>query len=176
MFAADGVNLSLWPIPLTNGQASLTLTTYSLFTGVNHVSAEYLGDTNYRDSTSNSLTVTGNEGDFSISLSNPNLVIPSGGSGTAILTTASSLGLGGTVSLACATTSPSIACALSPSSFSLPTSGAQKLSAVEIDTHQGEGHSESSEKHKAAPGQYKVVITATDAGVVHTLLLNVTVQ
>ncbi len=176
LFYLNGLLVNYPAVPLTNGVATLTLTTYNLFTGINHASAQYLGDTNYRDSNSQALTITGNEGDFSISVSNPNLVIPSGGSSTAILTTTSLLGLGGTVNLKCATSSPSISCGLLPSSFSLPTNGAQRTTAIAIETRPDGIHSEPFGQHNAAPGNYKVVITASDAGVVHTAILDVTVS
>ncbi len=230
-------------ISLQNGTASVTMTNSNLFTGVNPISASYLGDANYAASNSAPVAVTANEGDFSITTATPNLAISSGSAGTATISTASLTGLGGTVSLACATSSPSILCSISPSSFTLATDGTQSFSSITINTQTtttstasigrprtngyagkwlagggvtlalfflwiparrrkllsamavlllfvADGFSVSGcgggskatppppgpTTSNAAPGTYNVVITASDAGVIHTLNLKVIVQ
>jgi len=121
-------------ISLQNGAATATMANSNLFTGVNPISASYLGDANYAASNSAQVPVTANEGDFSITTASPDLAISPGSAGTATIATASLTGLGGTVSLACATSSSSLLCSISPSSFTLATDGAQSLSKITINT------------------------------------------
>jgi len=152
-------------VPLTNGKATLTLTNYNLFTGKNTVTAEYLYDPKYDVSTSVPITIMGNEGDFTIGTSNPNVSLSAGQTATERLVISSIEGLKGTVALSCATSSPTVACSLNPSSVNLDPYGKQSAAGVTIYAAGG------------SPSQKQTVsITASDAGVVHTLSFNVTIE
>ena len=127
------------PINLdSTGQASTTLTNYNLFTGTNEVTAAYLGDTNYTASNSAQVAVKGNEGDFTITTPNPNIVVSASGSGEATIT-AASLGVNGTVNLACSTSSPAVVCSFASNKLSLSTDGTQVSTRIIIraQTHAG---------------------------------------
>ena len=152
-------------VPLTNGKASLTLTNYNLFTGKNTVTAEYLYDPKYDVSTSAPVTIMGNEGDFTVGTSNPNVVLSPGQTATENLLISSIEGLGGTVVLSCATSSPSLACSLNPSTVNLNPYGKQSAAGVTIYAEGG-----------VSPQKQTVSITASDGGIIHTLRFNVTIQ
>jgi len=134
LFFLNGAPVSGYS-PLTNGVATLMLpSNINLATGTNTAYAQYLGDATYAGSMSPVITITANEGDFSVTTPNPNLVVKSGSSGVLDLTTASLAGMGGTVSYTCTPSSPSLTCTLSSSSFALSTTGTQATTTVTINT------------------------------------------
>ena len=152
-------------VQLTNGKASLTLTDYNLFTGKNIVTAEYLYDPKYDASTSRPVTITGNEGDFTVGTSDPNLQIAAGDTATEMLVVSSLQGLGGQVAMTCASPSPALVCSINPSVVNLDPYGKQSYPRISIYAAQG------------APSQtHTIAIRASDGGVVHTMALNVTIK
>jgi trimeric autotransporter adhesin len=102
--------------------------------------ATYLGDGYHNPSTSSPLTISANAGDFSFTTSTSVLTVASGASGTTTVSVGVSLSsfaqmLSGKVGLTCATSSPDIACSLSPSTLTLPTTSSQFASStVTINT------------------------------------------
>jgi len=162
-FFLNGLVQNFPATPLVDGVATVTLTNYNLFTGVNHATALYVGDANYRNSNSNSITIAGNEGDFTMSFLNPNLAISSGDTAKATLVLSSIQGLGGKVTIECAPSS-GIDCKLSSSSVALDPLGSQSAVTVTVTV----------DHNKCAGG--RVVIIAQDGGVVHKTDLNVTAQ
>jgi hypothetical protein len=165
-FYLNGQPLNFNLIPLTNGKADLTLTDYNLFTGKNIVTAEYLYDPKYDASTSPPVTITGNEGDFTVGASNPNLQIAAGDTATEMLVVSSIQGLGGQVALTCASPSPALTCSISPSLVNLDPYGKQSYPRVSIHAAQGAASSQT----------HTIAIRASDGGVVHTMALNVTIK
>ena len=164
-FYLNGQPLNFNPIPLTHGKASLTLTNFNLFTGKNTATAEYIYDPKYDVSTSAPVTIMGNEGDFTMNTSSPDVIVQAGQVALKHLVLSSIQGLEGSVILSCATSSPSLACSFSPSSINLNPYGKQSTAAVSIFAAGG-----------SSPQKQTVSITASDAGVVHTLSLNVTIE
>jgi hypothetical protein len=136
-----------------------------LFTGKNIVTAEYLYDPKYDASTSPPVTITGNEGDFTVGTSNPNLQIAAGDTATEMLVVSSLQGLGGQVALTCASPSPDLVCSINPSLVNLDPYGKQSYPRVSIYVAQG-----------ASSQTHTIAIRASDGGVVHTMALNVTIK
>jgi hypothetical protein len=153
------------PIPVVNGKATVTLVNSNLFTGKNEVMAEYLDDTKYNVSSSVPFVITGNEGDFTVGTSNPNVVLTAGQTVNESLIVSSIGGLKGTVVLSCASSSPTVACSLNNPTVTLDQYGKQSTTSVMIYAAGG-----------VAPQKQTVSITASDAGVVHTMSFNVTIQ
>jgi subtilase family serine protease len=168
LFYLNGTPENFNLIPLKNGKAEITLTNFNLFTGKNTAAAEYMGDSKYDASISPQISIQGNEGDFSFTVGNPNLEISSGSSVGTPLVFSSIEGLGGTMSVTCTPSSPSIGCKLTPATFTLNPLGQQSVVTALVQADSANG--------KAKPGNYSVAITAADGGVLHTLTLNVTVK
>lgn len=80
-------------------QSIATISTTGLKAGTNSLYAIYAGDTNYKTSTSNTLTVT--VGDFAVTFNPATLTVTQGKSGQAIATVTSTGGFSGTVTLGC---------------------------------------------------------------------------
>jgi len=162
-FFLNGLVQNFPATPLVDGVATVTLTNYNLFTGVNHATALYVGDANYRNSNSNSITITGNEGDFTMSFLNPNLAIGSGDSAKANLVLNSIQGLGGKVTLECVPSS-GVDCSLSRSTVALDPLGSQSAVTVTVKV----------DRNRCAGGH--VAVIAQDGGVVHKTDLSLTAQ
>ena len=160
-FFLNGLLQNYPAIPLVNGVATLTLTNYNLFTGVNHATALYTGDANYRNANSNSVTIQGNEGDFAVAFQDPTLIIPSGETANATLLLSSIEGLGGKVSLKCVPSS-GVTCGLSTTTVTLDPNGSQARIPMKVTHESGTTGS--------------VTILASDGGVVHTIVLSVLPQ
>jgi len=92
-------------------------------------------------------------------------VLSPGQTATENLLISSIEGLGGTVVLSCATSSPSLACSLNPSTVNLNPYGKQSAAGVTIYAEGG-----------VSPQKQTVSITASDGGIIHTLRFNVTIQ
>jgi subtilase family serine protease len=117
----------------STGKAVLTIG--GLPTGTTIVYAAYAGDTNYQSSQSSSITVTSNQGDFSLIATQSAFTIPTGATGTTSLSVVSGYdGLSGAVALSCSTSSPSITCALTPASLTLASDGTPVTTQLVIGT------------------------------------------
>jgi subtilase family serine protease len=121
-------------VPVTGGidpitlfaQATASMTTITLPTGLDQITAQYLGDTNYAAS-AQSLSVTVNVGTAGINLSSCNTATISigmpGQSGTCLITVTGANSFAGSVTLACTVTaSPAGATDLPTCSFGAPAS------------------------------------------------------
>jgi hypothetical protein len=104
----------------SSGSAALLVPGADILSGNNQVTAQYFGDTNYNGSISAALSITGNSGDFSLTTSNPVLVVASGSTGSTSVSVGSQTGMTGTVSVACAVSDPSLVCTVQNSQLSLP--------------------------------------------------------
>ena len=116
----------LLPGPGATGTFQITLPSNSFWAnGANQITAVYSGDSNYKGSTSAAVTinVTQTVGDFSFAPQVAEIVVPSGGSGTAGLNLGSLGGFSGNVSLTCAPSSAALGCALSPAMAPLNATG-----------------------------------------------------
>jgi len=111
-----------------SGPASLRIPlSIKVSAGINSITVQYPGDTNYLTSTSAAGTVA--VGDYSLS-TNPsalNIAAP-GQSGSTTISITPQNGFTGTVSLSCANTSPEVACAISPASVNI--SGSSPVTAT----------------------------------------------
>jgi hypothetical protein len=101
------------------GPASLQMSlSMSLTAGVNSITAQYAGDSNYAGSTSAASTVT--VGDYSLSANPSSINISAPGqSGTTALAISPLNGFTGPVSLTCSDSTPGVSCTISPSSLNL---------------------------------------------------------
>jgi subtilase family serine protease len=112
-FRVDGANAGP-PVALSNGQATLTLST--LTGGAHAILAVYSGDGTYQSSTSAAITET--VSDFSVS--GTPITVTAGNNGTSTITVTSLNGFTGMVSLTCTPSSATahIGCSLSPTQVS----------------------------------------------------------
>jgi len=102
-----------------SGFASLQIPlSLDLTAGVDSLTAQYAGDSNYAGSTSGPATITAGDYSLSASPSTINISAP-GQSGSSAITIGSLYGFSGLVSLTCATTAPGGTCAISPSSINV---------------------------------------------------------
>lgn len=151
---------------LVNGKASLTLTNYNLFTGKNEATAEYFADPNNAASTSAPLAIMGNEGDFTIATSNPNLNATAGHTTTATLVVTSIAGLGGSAALTCGSSTPSLTCSINPGSVTVDPYGKQHTATLTIKAAEG----------SASSLTHTITVRGTDAGVVHMVNFHVVIH
>ncbi len=102
-----------------SGMASLQIPlSLKVSAGVNSITAQYAGDTNYLTFTSAAGTVT--VGDYSLSASPSTLNISAPGqSGSTTISVTPQNGFTGAVSLSCANSSPGMACTISPASVDI---------------------------------------------------------
>jgi len=141
---------------LAAGSASVSFPAYAAANGVNLFTAVYQGDANYSPATSNPVTVTIPQTDFSLTTATPQLAIAPGKSATAVLQLNPINGFAGTVTLAtpASSSSGSVSAALSnpTAAVSAPTTCLLTLSVAP----------------SIVPGVYPVTLTATSGGHVHT--------
>ncbi len=109
----------------STGNAALLVPGADILSGTNQITAQYFGDANYNGSISAPVTVTGNSGDFSLTTSNPVLVIPTGTTGSTNISVGSSTGMTGTVNLSCAVSDPSLTCTIQNANLALPSDSSQ---------------------------------------------------
>ena len=99
-------------------QAVAALTTSTLPSGSNNITAQYSGDTNFTTSTSPVETVSVNSPDYTVS-ANPSTLTVAAGQSASTTITVTPEGYSGTVSFSCGTLPSYITCAFNPSSGSL---------------------------------------------------------
>ena len=122
-------------VPLTPGTSDTSTATFTfraadLLPGNNSLSAGYSGDTVYNPSASSASVAYDDPTDFSVQTTTPNLVIPSGSTGTATINLASFAGFNGAVAISC-TASQYLSC--TPASSSVTVNGATSTT-VTINT------------------------------------------
>jgi hypothetical protein len=121
-------------VPGTGGTSVAELSNQSATnffnSGVNQMVAVYSGDSIYAPSTSAtvSLTATQPGGDFKLEASQTTVTLPAGKSSSVALNLTALLGFTGTVNLACAPSSATATCSISPSSVALTNTGNATLS------------------------------------------------
>ena len=126
------VQATVGSITSTNGSNSGTASlqiplSIKVSAGVNSITAQYAGDTNYLSSTSAAGTVA--VGDYSLSANPSTLNISAPGqSGSATISITPQNGFTGAVSLSCANSSPGMACTISPASVNI--TGSSPLTAT----------------------------------------------
>jgi hypothetical protein len=120
--------------PGANGTAtaSISLRASSLLAGPNVVIVSYGGDTTYLPSVTSTQVVPDDSTDFTLAALTPNVVIPSGSTGSATLTLGSENGFAGSIALTCSSQS-GVVCALPYSSVTL-TAGGTATATVSINT------------------------------------------
>jgi hypothetical protein len=98
--------------------------------GVNQMIAVYSGDSIYAPSTSATVNLTATQpgGDFKLQASQASVTLAAGKSSTVSLNLTALLGFTGTVNLACAPSSPTATCGISPSSIALTNMASATLS------------------------------------------------
>jgi subtilase family serine protease len=90
--------------------------------GANPMTAVYYGDSNYQPSSSNTVTVNvtqNSTADFTLAPQQPQITMPSGGSGAVGVNLASLNSFNGVVTLACTPSSSNITCSVNPASPTL---------------------------------------------------------
>lgn len=102
----------------TLSQGKATLETNTLPPGINDITAEYGGDTNFTSSTSAMETLSVNAPDYTVSASPSRLSLAAGLSGSTILTVVPE-GYSGTVTFSCGTVPSNISCSFDPASGSV---------------------------------------------------------
>jgi subtilase family serine protease len=126
------VQATVGSITSTNGSNSGTASlqiplSIKVSAGVNSITAQYAGDSNYLTSTSAAGTVT--VGDYSLSVNPSTLNISAPGqSGSTTISITPQNGFTGAVSLSCANSSPGMACTISPASVNI--TGSSPLTAT----------------------------------------------
>jgi subtilase family serine protease len=102
--------------------------------GANPMTAVYYGDNNYQPSSSNTVTVNVTQtstADFTLSPQQPQITVPSGGTGTVGVNLASLNSFNGVVALACTPSSSNITCSVNPAS---PTLNGTTTASVTINS------------------------------------------
>ena len=146
--------------PINSGAGHFTLQASTGINGVNSFTVSYLGDANYAPQNSNTVLVTVDKSDFSLTTLTPNLTIAPGGSGAATLALSPINGFSGAVTVA----------ANAPAGFTIapaaaaPTVGANLTDAVTIGV-----------AGSVAKGIYPVAITASGSGHIHAAQILVSV-
>jgi len=155
LFTGDAQTLT-YAATLAAGSASVSFPAYAAANGVNLFTAVYQGDSNYTPATSNPVSVTIPQTDFSLTTPTPELAIAPGKSATAVLQLNPINGFTGTVTLATPASSASgaVSAALSNPTAAVtgPTTCLLTLSVSATSAH----------------GVYPVTLTASSSGHVHS--------
>ena len=124
----------------SNGNATFSIAGYALNPGANTVFAQYPGDAHYASSQSAPITISANQGDFSLTTDSPTPSLPSGGTTTAQLTmaqltSAQQGGLTGAVNLTCTSPSSALTCTLGSATVNLPANFAEVNTTVTLTSN-----------------------------------------
>jgi hypothetical protein len=160
LYGNSGTPTYMTPINSSSGAGYFAIQASAADNGVNSYTVSYLGDTNYAPQNSNTVQVTVNKSDFSLTTLNSNVTIAPGGSGTATLSLSPIDGFSGAVTIA-AGAPPGFTFATATAS---PTVGATLADVATIGV-----------AGSVAKGIYPVTVTASGSGHIHTAQILVTV-
>ena len=155
LFSGDAQTLS-YAATLAAGSASVSFPAFAAANGVNLFTAVYQGDSNYSPATSNPVSVSIPQTDFSLTTPTPELAIAPGKSATAVLQLNPINGFTGTVTLATPASSASGAVS---AALSNPTAAVTGPTICLLTL---------SVSGSIARGVYPVTLTASSGGHVHT--------